>query len=87
MFNVKYSDGVFKQLSKMDKKVSSMIYRWIETNLIYCEDPRTFGKALTGEFKSFWRYRVGAYRIIAKIQDNELLIEIINVGHRRNIYH
>ena len=87
MYSVKYSEGVLKQLKKMDINVAAMIYKWIESNLVGCDDPRASGKTLTGDLRGYWRYRIGAYRLIAKIQDNELLIEAINVGHRKNIYH
>ena len=49
-------------------------------------DPRAHGKALTAQFKECWRYRVGNYRLIAKIEDERILILILSIGHRRDIY-
>ncbi|WP_244511421.1 type II toxin-antitoxin system RelE family toxin [Vreelandella arcis] len=50
------------------------------------EDPRQLGKPLTGQLSELWRYRVGSYRIIASIEDKEVCILVIRVGHRRDIY-
>lgn len=49
-------------------------------------DPRAPGKALTGRFSGLWRYRVGDYRIICKIEDDRLVVLVVEVGHRRDIY-
>ena len=59
---------------------------WIKKNLVDCEDPRRTGHPLTGEFQGLWRYRVGRYRIIAEIIDSRLVIVVVEVGHRKNIY-
>ena len=86
MYKVVYSVRSVKVLGKMDKPAAAILYGWIEKNLVGCENPRIYGSALTGNIKGYWRYRVGSYRIIANILDNELQIEIINVGHRGEIY-
>jgi len=86
MYSVTYSEKATKTLLKMDRQISSMIYRWIDKNLDGCDNPRLYGKALDSDFKGYWRYRVGDYRLIANIQDNLLVIEIVRAGHRREIY-
>lgn len=75
-----------KQISKMDKHTQRLIYAWIDKNLQGCENPRIHGKGLTANRVGQWRYRVGDYRLIAEIEDEEITILIINVGHRREIY-
>jgi len=85
-YKVRYHKKALKQLAKLDKAVSALLINWIETNLVDCSDPRTKGKALSGNLSSVWRYRVGDYRILADIKDDEVLILIVNVGHRREIY-
>lgn len=57
------------------------IKNWMEGNLIDCQDPRFYGKTLTGNFKGIWRYRIGAYRLLAKIDDDKLIIFCVD---RRN---
>ena len=74
------------QLKKMDKRDASLILGWIRKNIENCENPRVHGKGLIANRSGQWRYRVGDYRIIAEIQDNKVLILVLNIGHRREIY-
>lgn len=50
------------------------------------DDPRTLAKPLQGEYGELWRYRVGPYRIICEIRDSELIVLVLRVGHRREVY-
>ena len=85
-YDVEYLPRVVKELEKMDKYTKRIILGWIEKNLVGCEDPRAHGKPLVANRLGQWRYRVGDYRIIAKIEDNKLVILVIAIGHRREIY-
>ena len=85
-YSVRYADNAKKDLKKLDRHQAGVIVAWIKRNLIGCENPRLHGKALTGDKRGLWRYRIGTYRVIADIQDSIIQIEIINVGHRSNIY-
>lgn len=80
--NAKKFDKSFKKLDRYSQK---LIKNWIEGNLINCLNPRLWGKALTGNFKGLWRYRIGSYRLLAKIDDDKLMIFAINRRQRRNI--
>ncbi|MEF9988396.1 MAG: type II toxin-antitoxin system RelE/ParE family toxin, partial [Christensenella sp.] len=62
------------------------IKSWIGKNLIGCDNPRLYGKALQGKYKTLWRYRVGDYRIIVNIEDEKLVILLLEIGHRKEIY-
>lgn len=75
-----------KAFKKLDKHTQKIIKSWIVKNLVNCEDPRIHGKGLTSNRSGQWRYRIGDYRILCDIQDNELVIIMLEVGHRRNIY-
>lgn len=75
-----------KQLEKMDKHTRKLVYAWIDKNLQGCENPRQHGKSLVGNKKGQWRYRVGNYRIISEIQDENVIVLVIEIGHRRDIY-
>ena len=86
MYCVEYSKPAIKALEKLDRPTASMIMAWVEKNLVGCYNPRAYGKVLTGDLKDYWRYRVGSYRLIAKIDDNIITINIVNIGHRREIY-
>lgn len=85
-YKVEYLPPVVKTLEKMDKYTKRILIEWIEKNLVDCEDPRVHGKALTANRVGQWRYRVGDYRIITKIEDQRLVILVIAIGHRRDIY-
>ncbi len=76
-------DNAFK---KLDKQTQKIIKAWIEKNLMDCENPRLHGKGLTANRSGQWRYRVGDYRILADIQDNEIVLVLVDVGHRSRIY-
>ena len=77
---------VDREFKKLDHYTKRMIKSWIIKNLQGCEDPRLHGKALTGDKKGLWRYRIGDYRLICSIQDDKLIILALSVGHRREIY-
>ena len=85
-YTVELSADTRKALKKLDRFQAKLIISWIEKNLQGCTNPRLYGHALVGNKRGYWRYRVGAYRLIADIQDNIVRIEIINIGHRRDIY-
>lgn len=85
-YHVEYQARAAKQLQKMDNQVASIIYGWIDKHLEGCENPRQYGKALTGNHQNEWRYRVGDYRILADIQDDKILILVLTVGHRKDVY-
>lgn len=85
-YEVIYSKEAVKSLRKLDKGQIKLIYSWIENNLVNTTNPRTNGKPLKGNLKEYWRYRVGEYRIIADIQDANITIVILNIGHRRQVY-
>ena len=85
-FHVEYLPQVYKTLEKMDKFTKRIIIEWIEKKLVDCEDPRLYGKPLSANRAGQWKYRIGDYRIIAKIEDEKLIILVISIGHRRDIY-
>ncbi|MCW6683070.1 type II toxin-antitoxin system RelE/ParE family toxin [Aerococcaceae bacterium NML160702] len=80
------SEGARKQIKKLDKHVGLMLANEMKKRLDGLSNPRQHGKALAGDKKGLWRYRVGAYRIICDIQDDKLIILALEVGHRKNIY-
>lgn len=86
MYHVEYGKTAAKQLKKMDRKIAAFIVSYIDEKLVNCENPRLFGKALKGDFSEIWRYRVGDYRILAKIEDNRVIITIVEIGHRKEVY-
>ncbi len=74
-----------KQLKKLDEPIRYFIYSYIKKNLYDTQNPRLHGKALVN-LNGLWSYRVGVYRIIAQIVDEELLVLLININHRKEVY-
>lgn len=85
-YHVEFTRDALKFLKKLDKLTALLITAWIRKNLEGCTDPRAHGKGLTENRSGEWRYRVGDYRIIADIQDDRVVILILEIGHRRDIY-
>ena len=85
-YKVVFTELAKKQLKKLDKYVASLIIGWIEKNLQDCDNPRIHGKNLIANKSGQWRYRIGDYRIICEIIDDEITILVLEVGHRKNIY-
>jgi mRNA interferase RelE/StbE len=74
-------------MRKLDPDVRSRIAAFIYDRLATDENPRRIGEALSGaRFRGLWKYRVGDYRIVARIEDAQVLIVVIEVGHRREVY-
>ena len=84
MYKVVYLDQVEDDLKKLDKPIVRKILSKIETYLV--QDPKGLGKQLTGEFQGYWRYRWGDYRVIYKISEHEILITVLRISHRKEVY-
>jgi mRNA interferase RelE/StbE len=85
-YQVEFTERALKELKKLDKHTALFIMAWIRKNLDGCTDPRIHGKGLTANRSGEWRYRVGDYRLLAEIQDDKLIILVLTVGHRRDVY-
>lgn len=83
---IRFSSDALKQLKKMDRQIAKRIINFLEHKISPLADPRQIGKPLQGQLVNLWRYRVGDYRIIVEIQDDKLIIQVIKIGHRKDIY-
>jgi mRNA interferase RelE/StbE len=86
VWTVDYTETARKQLRKLDKQVARRILDFLDERVTTSEEPRSMGKALTGPLGSFWRYRVGEYRVICDIQDGRLRVLVVQIGNRREVY-
>ena len=87
VWKVELSPAADRELEKLDPKNAKPILKFLSGRLASLENPRSIGQALQGQrFGEFWKYRVGDYRIVAKIEGARLLILVLRVGHRREIY-
>ena len=85
-YHVELTVEAKKKLKKMDKYTASFILGWGRKHLEGCSEPRQYGKSLTANHQGEWRYRVGDYRLLADIQDDKILILILTIGHRHDVY-
>jgi mRNA interferase RelE/StbE len=85
-WRIEFDRDAARDLRKLGASIRKDILRYLHTRIATTEDPRRFGKALLGELKGLWRYRVGDFRIVAKIEDNRLVVLVVTVGHRREVY-
>lgn len=85
-WNVEFLDTAKRQLRKIDKTWQAAILDYLEDEIAPLQDPRSRGKALVGDKRGLWRYRVGDYRILCEIRDTELVITAVVIGHRREVY-
>ena len=84
---IEFADTALRQLEKLDRTVQRRIWKYLHERVVPLENPRKLGEPLQGErFGEFWRYRVGDYRLITKIEDERLVILVLRVGHRREVY-
>ena len=79
-------ERALKELKRLDRTAQKDIVAYLDDRIAGDADPRRFGKGLKADLAGLWRYRVGDYRILCQIQDRELLVLVVAVGHRKDIY-
>ncbi|WP_172135912.1 type II toxin-antitoxin system RelE/ParE family toxin [Adlercreutzia sp. ZJ473] len=86
-YRVVWTKRASKELLAIPKKQRLMIATWVQDNLEGCANPKAIpnSKAIQGSVQG-WRYRVGSYRVLARIEEDELIIEVVRVGHRQGVY-
>ena len=85
-YRVMIPDKVNKKILKFDRNTRKLLYDYINKNLKDTDNPKLYGKALTGNLKGLWRYRIMDYWLIVDIQDEELVIVAVDFEHRSKIY-
>jgi len=85
-WKIEFDSSVEKDLKKCDQQTQRRIFKYLNERILSSNDPRKLGKPLTGKLTGCWRYRVGDYRIIAKLEDESFIVYVIRIGHRKRIY-
>jgi len=86
-YSVELAESADRELDKLDTQHRQRILKFLHERVAKLDDPRSIGEALHGsQFGEFWKYRVGDYRLISKIEDDRLVVLVLRVGHRREIY-
>lgn len=82
-WTIEFLPDAVKELKKLDRSVARRIITTLEERIATLDDPRTLGSALTGDHAGYWRWRVGDYRVVARIEDERVVIIVVRVAHRR----
>jgi mRNA interferase RelE/StbE len=86
-WKVELSSEAVRDLDKLDRQHSRRILKFLNDRVAKLDDPRSIGQALRGsELGEFWKYRVGDYRLICRIDDDGIAVLVLRIGHRREIY-
>ena len=83
-FRVEFDPAALKDLRKLDRAVQQRLVGFLRTRVATLEDPRSLGEALAGaRLGSYWKYRVGDWRIICDMQDERIVVRVLRIGNRR----
>lgn len=85
-FKILFSNQAAKDIKMLDKPTMIILEKWLNKHLVECDNPRAFGKGLTSNKAGLWRYRIGNYRLICDIKDDELIILALTFKHRSEVY-
>jgi mRNA interferase RelE/StbE len=86
-WTVELDPAALKELRKLDRQVARRILTSLRERLAVIDDPRSIGEALRGDaLGEYWKYRLGDYRIVSRIVDRRILILVLRIGHRRDVY-
>jgi mRNA interferase RelE/StbE len=87
VWEIKLSPQALKNLNQLDQQVARRILKFLHDRVATLDDPRSIGEALRGSrLGDIWKYRVGDYRIIASIEDSQVLVFVLRIGNRREVY-
>ena len=85
-WKIEFDPAAQKELDKLDKPISRRILKFLHQRVAKLDDPRQIGERLTGTLSDFWKYRVGDYRIICSLEHDRLVVLVLRIGHRREVY-
>ena len=86
-WKIEFSEGARKTLAKLDRPVAIRIVGFLSERVACLEDPRSVGEALRGsKLGEFWKYRVGDWRLVCNIMDDKVVVVVLRIGHRREVY-
>ena len=85
-WTIEYDSRVVKDMKKLDRKVQQQIIAYFDERIAPAPDPRAFGKSLESSFSGLWRYRIGDYRAICRIEDEHMVVLVVHISHRSKVY-
>ena len=85
-WTIEFVPAAAKELKALDRQAARRIVKTLEERIAAADDPRTLGSALGGEHAGYWRWLIGDYRVIARIEDERVTILLVRMAHRREVY-
>ena len=85
-WKIEFTEPALRGIKKLGAEPARRIAKTLRDRIATLDDPRSVGQALVGEWTGYWRYRIGDYRIIARIEDDRLIILVVRIAHRREVY-
>ena len=84
---IEFDPGALDDLKKLDRPVQQRLVGFLRSRVASLDDPRSIGEPLSGaRLGSYWKYRVGDWRIVCDIQDERIVVRVLRVGNRRDVY-
>jgi len=83
-YSVRWDTEALEDLSELDRADAKRIVKKVESHLV--KDPLALGKPLVGNLRGLYRYRIGDYRVLYQVIKEEIVIEVVAVGHRKDVY-
>jgi mRNA interferase RelE/StbE len=85
-WRIEFLPDAAKELRKLDRTAAARIIKTLEERIASLDDPRAMGSALVGDHAGLWRWRIGDYRVVARIEDERITVLVVRVAHRREVY-
>jgi len=85
-WSIEFDNAAAKELRKLDKQAQQEILDYLRERIATNKDPRRFGKPLSNNLAGLWRYRIRVYRLICNIENDKLVVLVLRVGHRKDVY-
>jgi mRNA interferase RelE/StbE len=86
-WHIEFDPDALKELKKLDRPIQLRLLGFLRDRLAPLDDPRSLGEALSGaRLGSYWKYRVGDWRIVCDIQDQRIVVRVLRIGNRREVY-
>lgn len=86
-WKIEFDPDALKELKKLDRTVQIRLVTFLRDRLAPLDDPRSIGEALSGaRLGSYWKYRVGDWRMVCDILDRRIVVRVLRIGNRREVY-
>lgn len=85
-WRIEFEARAEKELARLDRPVAQRLLRFLRERVAPLENPRVLAKPLKGDLTELWSYRVGDYRLLCEIRDETLIVLVVRIGHRKDVY-